>query len=139
MKIRDILIRDIQEGKNWRFVPPENEEWVDLPIEEWGPIEEATEFLRTDHVVYSALTVYPDGRVEPIVCIREVLDLDFGGSYCEIVDGLWRQLGLRPKPAAGPSNTFIANPLTIDPSFDAPDHDYRAYHREGFLSHVVKL
>ena len=25
-----------------------------------------------DRVVYSGITVYPDGRVKPIVCIREV-------------------------------------------------------------------
>lgn len=139
MKIRDITVRDIREGKNWRFLVPDDGNYVDLPMEEWGPIQEAKEFVPQDHVLYSGITVYRDGRVKPIVCLKEVQYLDYGGDYCEYVNGGWQQLGLRPNPNVQPSDTYIANPLEIDPSFDAPDHDFRKAHRDGFWRHVAKL
>ena len=76
MKIRDITIWNIRAGKNWRLTRPNDDGWLDLRMEEWGPIVEVTEFLPNDQIVYSGITVYPDGRVKPIVCIREVRYLD---------------------------------------------------------------
>ena len=137
MKIRDITLKDIRDGKNWRLVPETND-WFELPLEEWGPIGEASDFSPTDQIVYSGITVYEDGNVRAIVCVREVQYLDYGGDYCEFVDGEWRQVGLVPNPNVPDSEEFIANPLESDPSFDS-DWDYRGHHRENFRRHISKL
>lgn len=139
MKIRDITLRDICLGKNWRFLPPDDDAWLDKPMEEWGPIEEAAEFLPEDQIVYSGITVYESGRVAPIVCIREVQYPDFGGDYCEFANDRWRQLGLEPNPDAEHGETFFANPLDIDPSFDSVPDNYRDHHRNAFKENIGKL
>ena len=137
MQIRDITLADIRAGKNWRLTPPENERWFDAPMEQWGPLTEADQFAAEDHIVYSALSAYRPGRVEAIVLIKTVGDIDYGGDYCELVEGGWRQAGLVPNPDAEISEEFIADPLSIDPSFSSDD--YREHHRRGFLTYVGKL
>jgi hypothetical protein len=137
MKIRDITVAKIREGKNWRFVVPESEDWIELPMEEWGPLLEASAFHLNDRVVYSGLIAYPSGRVKPIILFKEVGDLDYGGDYCEFVDGRWRQVGLIPNPSAEIGQEFIANPLAIDKSFS--NDEYREHHRRGFAKYVGKL
>ena len=139
MKIRDIRIRDILAGKNWRFIPPESDDWLTLAMEEWGPIEESTEFQPDDTIVYSGLVVYSNDRVVPIVCLKEVQYLDYGGDYCELIDGHWRQIGSNPDPKAELGCEYIAYPLESDPSFDSPNNDFRQYHRKGFQQHVSNL
>lgn len=139
MKIRDITIADIRAGKNWRLSDIDLQECLDLPMEEWGPLVEALRFEPSDCVVYSGLVAYASGRVKPIVCVREVQYLDYGGDYCEFVQGKWRQVGLVPNPNAEVGREYIANPLANDPSFDALDHDYREYHRRGFSNHNSSL
>lgn len=138
MKIRDITLRDICLGKNWRYLPPDDA-WLDEPMEEWGPIEEAEDFSPEDLIVYSGITVYESGRVAPVVWLREVQYLDFGGDYCEFANGCWRQLGLEPNTDAEHGETFFANPLNIDPSFDSVPDDYREHHRNGFQTNIGKL
>ena len=139
MTIRDITIADILARKNWRLAEADVEACLDLPMEEWGPIVRVEVFAPNDHVIYSGLTAFVSGRVVPIVCIREVQYLDYGGDYCEFVDGAWRQLGLVPNPQVEDSNTYIADPLSYDPSFDSPDHDYRQHHRDGFAQYARRL
>ena len=138
MRIRDITIPDIRAGKNWRLIP-EDDRWFDLPMEEWGPIEETTNFVWADLIVYSGLSVRHDGSVTAHVCIKEVGSREYGGDYCEYVGGRWRQAGLTPDPTAQVVAGYFANPLQMDRSFEAPDKDYRAYHRDGFNAHVAKL
>jgi hypothetical protein len=96
-------------------------------MEEWGQLIQADQFTAEDRVVYSALRVYASGRVEAIVLIKTVGDLDYGGDNCELIDGKWRQVGLAPNPNVEISREFIANPLTMDESFSADD--YREEHR----------
>jgi hypothetical protein len=137
MQIRDITLADIRAGKNWRFTPSHDEPWFDAPMEEWGPLTETDQFTAEDHIVYSALSVTRSGNVDAIVLIKTVGDIDYGGDYCELVGGEWRQVGLVPDPDVEISEEFIANPLSNDPSFRYDD--YRDHHRRGFLSHVAKL
>jgi hypothetical protein len=137
MKIRDITLADIRAGKNWRLLTSEDERWFDAPMEEWGPLVEAERFSLEDHVVYSGLVAYSCGRVQAIVQIKTVGDLDYGGDFCEFVDGGWRQLGLVPNPNAEPGREYIANPLSVDESFSTDE--YREEHRKGFLEHAGKL
>jgi len=139
MKIRDISIQSICKGKNWRFVPPNGSDWLALPMEEWGPIEDATEFQPDDTIVYSGLVVYSSGRVKPIICLKEVQDADIGGDFCEFVGGQWQQIGLKPDPDTELRTEYIAYPLENDPSFDSSDNSFRDYHRNGFRQHVSKL
>ena len=139
MRIRDITVVDILARKNWRLTEVNVQACLDLPLEEWGPIAEVTTFAPDDRVVYSGITVDPSGRVTAIVCIREVQYLDWGGDYCELVDGNWRQVGLVPNPDADPGDTYIADPLPNDPSFDADSHDERQYQRDGFSRHAHRL
>lgn len=137
MQIRDITLADIRAGKNWRLTPLQDERWFDAPMEEWGPLIKTNQFTTEDHIVYSALSASRSGRVEAIVLIKTVGDIDYGGDYCELVEGAWRQVGLVPNPNAEISEEFIANPLSIDPSFSTDD--YREHHRRGFRSHVGRL
>jgi hypothetical protein len=139
MRIRDITVADILERKNWRLSEADLQLCCERPLEEWGPLAEVRTFAPSDHVVYSGITVYGDGRVKPIVCVREVQYLDYGGDYCELAAGGWRQIGLVPNPDAEVGETYIGNPLPSDPSFDAPDHDHRQYHRDGFARHAHGL
>jgi hypothetical protein len=137
MRIRDITITDICAGKNWRFTPTDNDRWFDAPMDEWGPLIETDQFTPENHVVYSGLIVDRFGRVEAIVLIKMVGDIDYGGDYCECISGVWRQLGLVPNPNSEISEEFIANPLVSDPSFSSDE--YREHHRKGFRSHVGEL
>ena len=135
MRIADITVADILARKNWQLAESAVQACLELPLEEWGPLTEVAAFAPDDHVVYSGLMVYP-GRVIPVVCLREVQYLDYGGEYCEFVEGAWRQVGLVPNPNADIVDTFIADPLPNDPSFDAPDHDERQYQRDGFARYA---
>ena len=139
MKIRDILVVDIQAGKNWRILEADIAVCLDMPMLDWGPIVEVQHFELSDSVVYSALTVYESGRVEPVVWIKQVGDFDYGGDYCVFVEGHWEELGVVPNPNAESGDTFCANPLPYDPSFEATDYDYRQCHREGFYLHAHRL
>lgn len=139
MKIRDIQIRDVLLGINWRFNSPNGRNWLTLPMEEWGPIEETTEFNPTDTIIYSGLIAYSNDIVIPIVCIKEVQDADIGGDYCVFKSGHWLQVGLIPDPNTQVGHEFIANPLESDPSFDSPNNDFREYNRKGFQQYASKL
>lgn len=139
MKIRDILIRDILLGKNWRFNPPNSDDWLTLPMEEWGPIEETSAFQPENTIIYSGLIVYPNDIVIPIVCLKEVQDADIGGDYCEFIEDHWCQVGLNPNPDKEVGCEFIANPLESDPSFDSLNNDFREYNRKGFQQYASKL
>ena len=136
LKIKDISIEDIQSGKNW--VLCDSNELLEfeegLKLEELH-IKEQNQFKSEDVIVYSAIFVTDDGLVNPLVLIKPVEEIDYGGDYCEIHNGKWRQLGLVANPNAPYGKEFIANPLSIDPSFDTLDNendDYRLHHREGF-------
>jgi hypothetical protein len=98
---------------------------------------ESNQFAAEDQIVYSGLLAYRSGRIEAIVQVKMVGDMDYGGDYCEFVGGEWRQVGLVPNPDVEVSEEFIANPLSNDPSFCS--EDYRDHHRRGFLSDVGKL
>ncbi len=139
MRIKDIQVSEVGAGKNWRFVPPDDDAWLDLPMEEWGDVQETDRFDATDTVIYSALIAYPSGAVTPLLQLKEVGYADYGGDYCEFVNGEWRQLGLSPNPDAPRGQEYVANPLPIDPSFSSFDHDYRKWHRDGFLAHTGAL
>jgi hypothetical protein len=136
MRIRDISITDIAQGKNWKVLSTENFDWENNRLEAL-PIAEATEFEPEDEIVYSGVYVTHNGEVEPLVLIKAVEDLSYGGDYCELVGGSWQQVGLVPDPGALPENEYIANPLDEDESFSG--EDYRAYHREGFRNFVQRL
>jgi len=138
MQIKDITIEDIRQGKNWKAQSPEDFWWQDNPLEDLS-IVEATEFEPEDTIIYSVIYVIGDGEVKPLVQIKQVQDLDYGGDFCEIVNGKWQQLGLVPNPNAPLSTEYVANPLEQDESFISDDHDYRAYHRAGFKKFAPKL
>jgi hypothetical protein len=138
MQIRDLTVADIRAGHNWRLVEPDSSFDENRPMEEWR-IQAASRFTEDDEIVYSALWVTDGGIVTPLVVIKRVGDLDYWGDSCEWIDGRWRQVGLTPNPSAPPGQEYVANPLPQDPSFDAPDHDYRAEHRAGFRRWATNL
>src|SRR5687768_3622654 len=138
MQIKDITIEDIRQGKNWKAQSAEDFGWEDNPLEDLS-IVEATEFEPDDTVIYSLLVVYDEGEVKPLVQIKQVQDLDYGGDFCEFVNGKWQQLGLVPNPNAPLGTEYVANPLEQDGSFISDDDDYRAYHRAGFRKFASHL
>ena len=133
-KIKDITINEIILGKNWKLTLPED---FDIPMEEWE-IQDTDTFNEEDNIVYSAIFVTKSGKVTPLVLLKEVGDLDYGGDYCEYLNGKWSQVGLVANPNMESTDEYIANPLEQDPSFDADD-DYRAEHRENFKKWSEKL
>lgn len=138
MRIKDITLDDIRGGKNWKVVLPEDGVFPEaIPLEEVAA-EEADEFGPGDYIAYSSIFVTGAGEVKPLVMIKLVADLDYGGDYCEFVDGRWRQLGLEPDPHAPSGEEYVANPLEQDPSFVSED-DYRKAHREGFKKYISLL
>jgi len=137
-QIKDLTLADIRAGTNWLLAEPDSLFDPGAPVEDWR-ILPAASFSQDDEIVYSALTVTDAGVVTPLVLIKRVGDLDYGGDYCELVDGRWRQVGLNANPSAPPSQEYVANPLLQDSSFHAPDRDYRAEHREGFQRWAVYL
>ncbi len=139
MRIREIPISEVRAGKNWRLVPPGDDAWLDLPVEEWGDVQEADNFSEEDTVIYSALVAYPSGDVRPVLVVKEVGHADYWGDACEFVDGAWRQAGLTANPNAPLGQEYVANPLPIDPSFGSINQDYRTWHRDGFLEHAAAL
>ena len=138
MRILDIDIEDIRNGKNWRVCDPDALGSEDFPLGQ-TEIEECTEFRVKDIIVYSAVYVTNDGLVRPFVLIKEAFDFEYGGDYCVYENGEWRQLGLVPSPNAVPGNEYIANPLDEDESFNAPDHDFRKWNREHFNQYAKVL
>lgn len=139
LRIKDIPLSDVKAGKNWRFYPPHDDDWLELPMEDWGPVIEADDFTENDEILYSGLLAYPSGDVIPVLMLKTVGDAGYWGDSCEFVKGRWQQIGLEPNPNAPLGQEYIANPLASDPSFDAPDHDYRTWHRNGFLEHLHRL
>jgi hypothetical protein len=140
MRIKDITLRDIRAGLNWRVTRSQDREWPDQPIEEWQ-IDHADRIAPNDSVVYSGVyvTEEPALTVTAIVLVKELQDLDYGGDYCEFVAGSWSQVGIVPNPNAVSGTEYIADPLTTDPSFDSPDHDYRKWHRDRFREFSRRL
>ncbi|MBK9153927.1 MAG: hypothetical protein IPM25_06875 [Chloracidobacterium sp.] len=137
MQIRDITVVDIRQGKNWKVCDDEYFDWENDLLENL-PIIDATEFRPEDDIVYSAIYVTDEGEVKPLVLIKAVEDLDYGGDYCEFVNGKWQQVGFVPNPNAAPGNEYVANPLEQDGSFISED-DYRDYHREHFKKFAQRL
>ena len=136
MKIKDVALSEIASGKNWKIVLDDEFDF-DLPLEEWM-IEDAAEFSVDDMVAYSAVYVV-ENNFTPLILIKDVQGIDYGGDYCEYLNGKWRQLGLEPDPDALPGIEYIANPLEEDPSFDAPDWDQRGWHRQNFRKFAEKI
>lgn len=136
MKIKEILLDDIRKGSNWKLTCVENE--LDLPVEEWS-IEHCDHFNLEDNIVYSGISVTDSGEVKALVLVKEVGYADYGGDYCELVDGKWRQVGLVPNPNAPHGREFIANPLDDDPSFYAGPNDFRKENRDGFKMWIWAL
>ncbi len=137
--IREITLKDVAAGLNWRLTRPHNDYEQSRPMEEWGGFEPATKFADSDTILYSALVAYPSGEVTALLQLKTVGEADYGGDYCEYLGGRWSQVGLTPAKDTPIGQEYVANPLLDDPSFDAPDHDYRAWHRKGFQEHVAKL
>ena len=137
MRIRDLTLEDIRSAKTWRLCAEDYPE--DLPLEELGPLEPCEAFGLEDTVVYAGLMTYPGGPSRALVLIRTVGELDFGGDYCEFVEGKWRQLGLVPDPDSLFCEEYIGNPLSNDPSFDCPTHDERQRQRSEFLMRAQAL
>ena len=137
MRIKDISVSDIKEGRNWKVLSPEDIDWDNILLEE-TPIEECFDFDDEDLIVYSAIFVSDDEQITPLVMIKQVSDTGYGGDYCEFVDGRWRQVGLVPNPEAF-GTEYYANPLEKDESFVSDDDDYRKWHRDNFRKYISFL
>jgi len=107
-------------------------------MEEWDGVREAGPLEPVDTVIYSGVNVFEGGEIRPILMLKVLGDVEYGGDYCEYVGGRWRQVGRTRDPDARPSQEYISHPSLQDPSFDAVDHDYRKWHQDGFAAHVVK-
>lgn len=143
LRIRDLTVDDIRFGKNWKVTDPHELLFIGKTLNlEDIHVSETESFSEEDTIAYSAIFVTKDGTVSPLVLIKEVAEIDYGGEYCEVHAGKWRQVGLIPNPNALHGTDYVANPLDQDPSFNTMDNekdDYRARHRDGFKKWSVKL
>ncbi len=138
MQIKDLTLHDIRAARNWIVVGDDANGALRDPLEE-TVLEPCSAFGEDDYVAYPCVYVTPGPKATALVLLKRVGDFDYGGDYCEFVDGSWRQLGLIPNPNAEPGEGFVASPLENDPSFDSPDHDYRRAHAEGFAKWLSAL
>lgn len=135
MRIKDIVLDDVAQGKNWRLVGSPADR-SSQPMEEWA-IEPAPDLHAGDDAVYSTIYVRDDGEVEPRLLIKEVASPEWSGDICEFADGSWRQAGLVPNPDAPFGQDYVANPHPEDPSFiEAYDHASQA---TNFTRHVSRM
>lgn len=139
MKIREIDIRDVALGKNWKL--SEESDFSD-EMSEWI-VEECVDFRSEEWIAYSALGVFEDGEVRPTIVVREIDCHDWWGDTCEFIDGQWKQLGNGgPEPGADryrSSEYFIANPLPEDPSFTGEySHDIQRAGFQKWQTHLLK-
>jgi hypothetical protein len=139
MELREITLFDLKAGKNWKVLN-QKRPWTVEFMENEAELSEASSFSSEDQVLYSGLVAFPSGRIKPILMLKDVGDAGYGGAYWEYVEGHWREVGLEPDPnyELG-GKEFMANPLANDPSFDAPDHDFRAANRDGFVRYVASI
>lgn len=136
MRIKDIKLTEVKRGLNWRLVGTDNKRWFDEPMEEWE-IEPAAPLQTSDYAVYSGVFVLENGQVQPLLLIKEVSSPEYGGDYCEYVDGKWRQLGLVPNPNAPFGTEYIANAHPEDPSYvEESGHEW---HASNFALHVGNM
>ena len=77
--------------------------------------------------------------VRPLVMIKEIKDS--GWDYCELVDGNWQEVGIKPNPDAPLSHEYFANPVPEDPEFDicGDDGPIREVHKKGFQNWIKYL
>ncbi len=136
MRIKDIKLTEVKRGTNWRLVETDEEAWRDTPMEEWR-IERAEPLRVTDHAVYSGAYVLENGSVEPLLLLKEVSSIEYGGDYCEHVGGRWRQVGLEPNPDAPIGDEYIANPHDDDPSFMGECG--HLWHARNFAVHASRM
>ena len=143
LRIRDLTIDDIRSGQNWKVTDPEEFLQIGetLNLEDIH-IAKAEPFSEKDWVAYSALFLTESGSVSPLILIKEVGESQYGGDYCEMHSGKWRQVGLVPNPSAPHGMEYVANPLDQDPAFDTIDNqsdDSRAENRAQFRKWSVRL
>ena len=139
MKINEITVEQIKEGKNWKVVSFDG--FLELELEDMT-IAECSDFSAEDYVVYSTIFVHDSGEITPMVMIKEVGTLEHGGDMCEFVDGRWQRVGAIPNPDLQIfGSEYIANPLPNDPSFDTgdPADDEYAYNRTQFMRWIERL
>lgn len=112
MRIREVSLHEVKAGHIWRVAKgrePEMSEWE---------IKPSSDARDDDTVVYSALAVFRNGEVRPLLLIREVGTHEWWGDTLVYVDGAWREVELEGERGHwSTAETFVAAPLSNDPSF----------------------
>ncbi len=144
MKIEDITLRDVVAGKNWKVL--DGSRAFDMSLDGQAQVElqelsidESEDFSDEDYIVYSGVSVTLSGKVAPLLLIKRVGNLDYGGDYCEFHEGRWRRVGIEPNPNAEFSFEYFAAPLRADRSFDSDQDELRNDNREQFRKYHSKL
>jgi hypothetical protein len=136
-RLGDISLDEVRAGRVWKLVDSYEDEF-DLPLEDRGPLEAPADFSQGDWIVYSAVMVDGNERVQPLLLVHE-FGGGYGGDYLEWVGGSWRQLGLVSNADFAAVEEFIADPHPRDATFNCETGDYRAQHRDGFLRHRDRI
>jgi hypothetical protein len=136
-RLGDIPVEDIRAGKVWKLELPEDHDF-DAPLADWGPVFDAEDFDAEDTIVYSGLLASIDGRATPLLLVRELGAIDYGGDYLEHVEGAWHPVGFLIDTDASIGDEYIADPHPRDPSFEGSE-DFRAWHRRQFALRRDKL
>ena len=140
MLLRDISLADIVRGSRW-LVPQADQ--IDEDAFRAGDFQVKTSdvFGAEDTVAYAGVLAEED-RARPLLLLKRVGDIDYGGDWFEMVDGIWSLVGEESDPDYPVCEEFIADPLPEDPSFSTLDpdpEDYRRHHRDGFRRLVTRL
>ena|SRR5258708_6082931 len=128
MRTRDVGIREIAAGKNWRLKEPTPQGMLDWEI------EDCSNFKLNDNVAYSGVLIFRTGEIRPILLIKQVGDPEWWGDTLEYVDGYWRELRQTNHVS---TDQYIADPLPYDPSFIG--HYSHENQRTGFAKYRDRL
>ncbi len=120
LRIRDLTVDDIRSGQNWKITFPEEllQAGKTLNLEDVH-ISRKDSFSKNDTVAYSAVSVDEEGKVLPIVLIKNLSKVGHDGVCCEFRTGKWSQAASFSGSNTFLRNQFFANPLQEDPSFDS--------------------
>jgi hypothetical protein len=132
MRVREITISDVRQGKSWRVIGDRPEDMLDREIREVSTVD------AIDTIVHSSVMVSADRIVYPCLVIKYY---ESGGEDMAIyVDGIWCQAGAhRPlcTPLKGP---YIAVVSKMDHhEYQKGKLDNRREHRNRFLHYAAQI
>jgi hypothetical protein len=133
IRLRDISVQSVLEGKNWLIVPSEVQD-PENPL-----VEESTIFSKTDNGVFSAVARFADGTQHPSLVSKSFqLDGEQTDTYVYtrmgwvnlMAQGVMRAVS-KYSSDIFPLDVYLANPWGEDPEVGDKAAEHRQVFREA--------